>query len=195
MAKGIILLGLYHLLLFRHVYFLNPYVYATSEALEQAFASSILLGRCLRHPQVVHDPYYYPDYLALPFLSSYYPPHLFQAWVGSWLSLNGAWRVYVGTMVAHFLLCSWSVYILCLRSAMSPWAAMFAAVTLSSLGYAMKQNSSIIYTCAWVPILLLAAPLHSTGLFGISLGMLLLAGYWPVALYTLPLACWLWLLA
>ena len=194
MAKALLLLTCFHLLLFRRFYFQNPYVYARSEALEQGFASSRLLGDSLRHGRLVDDTYYYPDYRALPFLSTYYPPHALQAWVGSWLTLDQAWRLYSFTMVLHFLAASVSVYILAISMGFAPLPAGFASITLSSLGYAMKQNSCIIYTLAWVPSVLLLASQHSMTLTGISLGLMLLAGYWPIALYAVPLACGLWLL-
>lgn len=194
MGQAVVLLSAFHLLLFRRFYFQNPYVYATSEALEQGFPSWVLLGRCLRRHGVVADQYYYPDYRALPFLSAFYPPHRVTAWLGTFLSTDQAWVLYVGTMVAHFWLSSVSVYMLAIAMGAAPLSAGFASVTLSTLGYAMKQNSSIVYTAAWVPVAILTAVSHNTALFGISLGMMLLAGYWPIALYTIPLACccWLW---
>ena len=193
--SAFIFLTCFHLLLFRRFYFQNPYVYATSEALEQGFPSWLHLGRCLRHRQRVSDPYYYPDYAALPFLSTYYPPHRLSAWLGSFLSLNGAWRLYATTMALHFLFCSLAAYILLVNHlTMSSLTALFGAVTFSSLGYSMKQNSCIVYTLAWVPIWLLSAMQHSISLSAISLGMMLLAGYWPIAIYTIPLGGLLWLI-
>ena len=195
MAEALVLLTTWHLLLFRTFYFINPYHYATSELLEQVFPSWLHLGRSLRHGRlVVEDPYYYPDYAGLPFLSSFYPPHMVSAWLGSWLPLNQAFLLLVLTMVSHFLAASVSVYILAISMGFAPLPAGFASITLSSLGYAMKQNSCIIYTLAWVPSVLLLASQHSMTLTGISLGLMLLAGYWPIALYAVPLACGLWLL-
>ena len=193
MAKAFFLLICYHLLLFRKFYFLNPYVYARSEALEQGFASSWLLGQQLRRTGIlsptVDEPFYYPDHAALPFLSTYYWPHRLQAWMGSWLSLNQAWILYSLTMVLHFLLCSVSVYILATAMGSAPIVAGLMSVTLSTLGYALKQNSCISYTLAWVPCLMLSACTHSVAWFGISLGMMLTAGYWPIALYAGGLGC------
>ena len=136
-------LGLFHLGCFWRFYLKNPYWYARGEALEQGFASSVLLGRCLRRHEVVDDPYYYPDYRALPFLSSYYPPHVIQAWIGSFLTLNQAWVVYWGTMVLHFLGASIFAYIL-LEPLQSSLTQLFGAVTLSYLPYSLKHNSSIV---------------------------------------------------
>ena len=195
LSNAILCLTLYHLLLFRKLYFQNPYVYATSEALEQGYASWLALGRAYRQGALVTHDTYYPDYHALPFLSSVYPPHAVTAWLATFLpSLNQAWVLYVLTMVSHFYLCSVSVYILALNIGLAPLVAGFASVTLSTLGYAMKQNSSIVSTCAWVPSLLLAAQLNSMGLFGTSLGMMLLAGYWPIAIPATGLGCLVWLL-
>lgn len=200
MAGVLFLLTCYHLLIFRHFYFQNPYVYARSEALEQGFPSWLLLGRSLRQRGLwksftqLEDPYYYPDYRRLPFLSAYYPPHALTAWMATWLTLNQAWILYSLTMVSHFWLASVSVYILAGSMGIAPLTAGFASVTLSSLGYAMKQNSCIVYTCGWIPLWLLSSTQHQIILSGISLGMMLLAGYWPIAFYTIPLGClcWLW---
>ena len=190
------LLLAYHGLLFRRFYFQNPYAYASSELLEQGFSSFLHLGRERRAGHwVPHDPYYYPDYASLPFLSSFYPPHAVAAWLATFLPLNQAWMLYCLTMVCHCGLSSVGMYIL-LASVLSltSLSAGVAAVTLSSLGYAMKQNSSIIYTTSWVPVFILSALSHHTSLTGISLGMMLLAGYWPIALMAVPLGCLAWLL-
>ena len=189
-------LGLFHLGCFWRFYLKNPYWYARGEALEQGFASSVLLGRCLRRHEVVDDPYYYPDYRALPFLSSYYPPHVIQAWIGSFLTLNQAWVLYWGTMALHFLVGSIMALQLLLKPPLAfplP-VACFGAITLSYLPYAMKHNSSIVYTHAWLLVLILTAALRLTWCYGISLGMVLLAGYWPLAMMGIPLswAVWFW---
>jgi len=200
MAKAILLLTCYHVLLFRRFYFQNPYVYARSEALEQAFPSWLLLGRSLRERGLwrgytqLDDPYYYPDYRSLPFLSSYYPPHAATAWMATWLTLDQAWVLFTITMVIHFLLASWMLFGLLITMGYTILPSGFASITFSSIGYAMKQNSCIVYTLAWVPISLLAAHLQLSLVYGISLGMMLLAGYWPIALYTIPLGLCGWLL-
>lgn len=128
------------------------------------------------------DECYYPNARGLPFLSGCYPPHLVQAWLGSFLSLNQAWLLFCFTMVSHFWLASGSVYILATAMGLAPWPAGLASLTLSYGAYAVKPNASIIYTTAWIPTLILAGMLKAPWLFGISLGMMLLAGYWPLAL-------------
>ena len=132
--------------------------------------------------------------MALPFLSTFYPPHALSAWLGSFLPLNAAFILYGLTMVLHFLWCSlgaWSI----LQSFLPPLPALFGAVILSHLGYAMKQNSCIVYTLAWSPIWLLACQASMTILSGISLGMMLLAGYWGIAFPIAGVGCLLWLFA
>jgi len=193
--NGIWLLTLYHLALFRRFYFQNPYCYATSEALEQGYASFLHLGRELRQGHLVpHDPYYYPDFASLPFLSSFYPPHMAAAWLASFCTLNQAWILYVFTMVSHCWLASVSVYILVTNMGLAPLPAGFASLTLSNLGYAMKQNSSIIYTASWVPLFLLASIAYWPMSYGISLGLMLLAGYWPISLPATVLGILLWVI-
>ena len=189
-----LLLTIYHLILFRAFYFKNPYAYASSELLEQGFSSWLALGQAYRHGTLVTNDTYYPDYHALPFLSSFYPPHAVTAWIATFLSLNHAWILYSFTMVAHFWLASVSVYILVTAMGLAPLTAGFASVTLSTLGYAMKQNSSIVYTCSWVPIWVLSCLMKNEWLSGTSFGLMLLAGYWPIALPTIGLGCLVWLL-
>ena len=201
MAEALLLITVYHAVLFRHFYFQNADTYARGEFLEQGFSSSRLLGEHLRRYgffslRPVHDPYYYgADYSALPFTQTYYWPHRLQAWVGSWLTLGHAFRLYSLTTVLHCWLASVSVYTLASAMGHAPLSAGFASVTLSSLAYALKPNASIVSTLAWVPVYLLSCSLTSTMLTGISVGMMLTAGYWPLALPLLPLGCWLWLSA
>ena len=182
-----------HLLTFGRCY-TQPYRYATSEPLDTAFPSSRLLGEALRHGRLVHDPYYYPHYECLPFLSTFYPPHMLQAWVGSFIGVDGAWRLYLATMAAHFLGCALGSYALLVVSGLPPLMSSFGAISCSLLPYGVKQNSTIIYTCAWVPVLILTAVGHYWGVYGISLGLMLLAGYWPIALYAIPVSWLAWLL-
>ena len=182
---------LFHLVFFRRFYFQNPFVYATSEPLDTAFPSSQLLGRCLRDRRPVEDPYYYPYYRAIPFLGTYYPVHRLQAWLGSFLPINAAWVLYSLTMVLHFLWASIGAYLL--FEPMGHLLAYFGAITFGYMGYAVKQNSCINYTLAWVPWVFLGADLHLPFLTGFSLGMMTLAGYWPIALYLWPICGFYWL--
>ena len=180
------LLGLilFHLIFFRRFYFINPYTYARSEPLEHEFPSSRLLGENLRKGRLVfNDPYFWGDFNAQPINSSFYPPHMVQAWIGSFLPLDKAWILYSLTMVVHYLLASFFAYLLFLTWSYSNLISVFGAITFTHFSYCIKQNSSIVYTLSWMPLILLGAYLHSTIIFGISLGMIILAGYWPLGIY------------
>ena len=177
-----VLLTIFHLAFWRQFYFGNPYRYATAEVLETFVGSSRLLGEWLRGKRRWgDDPYYYANPTALPFLSTWYPPHLLQAYLGSFLSLNGAYRLLLFTMAVHSWLCSMSVYtLLRTQGAMTPWGAGLAALALSYTTYGTKPTPCIVYTMTWVPLYFLSASQHSMMLTGISFGMMLLAGYWPM---------------
>ena len=192
-----VLLTIFHFAFFRRLYFHQPYHGATAEVLETYLGSSRLLGEWLRgHRRWGDDPYYYANPTALPFLSLWYPPHRLQAYLGSFLPLNGAYRLLTGTMACHYWLSSMSVYtLLTWQGTTAPWLAGLAALALSYSASAVKPTPCIVYTLAWVPTFCLSASLHSTTLTGISLGMLLLAGYWPLVLLTAPVGCLAWLLA
>ena len=189
--KSIGPLILFHLVFFRKFYFQNPFIYATSEPLDTAFPSSQLLGRCLRETKRISDPYYYPHYSSIPFLSAYYPVLRLQAWIGSFLSVDSAFRLYSFTMVLHFLFSSIGAYLL--FSQFGPLLAFFGAITFGYMGYAIKQNSCINYTLPWIPWVFWGADIHSPIITGISLGMMMLAGYWPIGIYIWPLTGLYWL--
>ena len=189
------LLTLFHLVFFRRFYWEQPYHGSTAEVLETYLGSSRLLGEWLRgYRRWGDDPYYYANPTALPFLSTCYPPHLLQAYLGSWLSLNGAYRLLIGTMVLHYWLSSISVYILLTRwSALSPSLAGLAALSLSYSVSSVKPTPCLVYTMSWIPSYLLSMANHCWWLSGISLGMMLLAGYWPMIVVFGGVGCLAWL--
>lgn len=184
---------LFHLLFFRRFYFHNPYCYATSEPLEMEFPAARYLGEQLRQWKIPwHDPYYMPYYASQPILSTFYPPHMLVSIVQSMLPLDLAWKLHSLLSVLHFLFASIGAYLL--FSGYGAWLAFFGAITLTYAGYSIKQNAPIIYTLSWMPWLLLGAETHNPALFGLSMGMGILAGYWPLWLYAVPFACCYWLL-
>ena len=193
MAKAIFWLTLFHLAFFRKFYFQNPYCYATSEALDTAFPSSHVLGQALRTGRLVEDDCYYPCYRSLPFLSSFYPPHCLQAMLGAFLPIDARWVLFSLTSVLHFLWSSIGAWLL-FSDYPAPWIVFFGAVTFAYMGYSIKQNPSIIYTLAWAPWLLWAANTHRPVWFGLSMGMGILAGYWPVWIPMIPFGGLYWLI-
>ncbi len=192
MAEAIILLVLFNLVFFRRFYFQDPWVFCTSELASTAFPSSQLLGRAIRENKIPDDPYYYPYYKSIPFLSTFYPPHLLQAYAGAFCRLDIAWLIFCTNLTLHFLWASIGAYLL--FSVFDPYVALFGAVSLAYMGYCIKQNPGIIYTVAWVPWLLCGAEAHDVWLFGTSLGAIILAGYWPIGIYAGALGCLYWLL-
>ena len=197
MAKEIVLsLILFHLAFFRRFYLQNPFIYATGEPLELEFPAGRYLGECLRRGKLPHDdPYHFPYYTSLPILSSYYPPHQFISWLQSMLPLNLAWLVHSWGTVLHYLWASIGAFLFFSAMSMNSWISFFGAITLTHCGYAVKQNAPIIYTLSWIPWVLYASQIHDPILWGISTGLMLLAGYWPIALYVIPCAIFYWLLA
>ena len=184
-------LVLFWLIFFRRFFFVNPFCYATSEPMDTAFPSSRILGEWYRRGcQGEVDPYYYPYYTSIPFLHAYYPPHVIQGFLGSFLGLDKSFILYSFTMVAHFLFASVGAYLLFLP--LGEVTAFFGSITLAYMGYNIKQNSCINYTVAWTPWLLLGVTTHNPWLTGVAIGMGTLAGYWPLWLYMVPFSCLLW---
>ena len=188
----LVLLLLFWLLFFRNVFFINPWVYATSEPLDTAFPSSRILGEWYRRGcRGEVDPYYYPHYTGIPFLSSFYPPHVLMSVVGSCLPLDVHWVLYCLTMTLHFLWASVGAYLL--FSGYPVLVALFGALTFAYMGYSVKQNSCINYTVAWTPWVLLGAFTHNPWVMGVSLGMGCLSGYWALWIYLPFFSAAVWL--
>lgn len=175
----------FNLLFFRRFYFVDPYCYATSEALDTAFPSSRVLGEWYRRGcRGEIDPYYYPYFSSIPFLQTFYPPNILQAVIGTFLPLDAAFILFSFYMVSHFLLASIGAYFLFGGGIVG----LFGAITFAYMGYNVKQNACINCTVAWTPWLLLGASTHNPILFGIALAMGTLAGYWPLWIYLVPMA-------
>ena len=189
-----VLLTLFHLVFFRRFYWEQPYHASTAEVLETFLGSSRLLGEWLRgQRRWGDDPYYYANPTALPFLSLWYPLHLFQAYLGSFRSLNGAFRLLTTTMALHSWLGSMMLYTLWMAAdATSPWRAGCATLVISHLSSSQKPTPCTIYTMSWMPAYLLSMAGHCWWGAGISLGMMLLAGYWPMVVVCGGLGCLAW---
>ena len=190
MATALILLLCFHLAFFRQFYFVNPYAYFTSELASTAFPSAILLGRSLRKASLPKCSYYL-EYAGIPFLSTFYPPHMLTSILTSMMPLNQGYLLYMLGLMAHFLWASLGAYLL--FSCYSPLLALMGAILLPYSAYCIKQNSSIIYTLSWLPWLILGADTHSTFTLGTAIGATLLAGYWPLGLLNIGLSIAWWL--
>ena len=190
MASILILLTCFHLLFFRKFYFVSPYSYFTSELASTAFPSTVLLGRSLRQAKLPNC-HYYLEYAGIPFLSTFYPPHMLLSIVCSYIPLNISYCVYMCGLLLHFIWASLGSYLL--FSAYPATIALLAAILLPYSAYCIKQNSSIIYTLAWLPWLILGADNHSIFLMGSAIGATLLAGYWPLGLLNIGLSVVWWI--
>lgn len=118
-----------------------------------------------------------------PVLSSYYPPHVLSSFVGCLTSLDTAFLILLCNLISHYIFCFASWYWL-LSKHYDPLCSVFGAVTLTFGAYSLKQQPCIIYTLAWFPLTLIASPIISA----LAVGMMLLSGYYPFAIYLLPVS-------
>lgn len=116
--------------------------------------------------------YIYPG--CIPFLSTFYLPHLLT-------SLTGSFRVLQYSILAHYIFGSLLAFYMFSKWA-SPEASLFGAITLFYSGYSIKiQQPTIIYTMAWMPGIFLG------GWLGVlSMAMVFYAGYYPILIYLMP---------
>jgi len=172
-------LVLFHILFFYSLY-TKPFQLATSELLSTFFPSWIKLGRGGR------DTYWLvPN--AHPVLATYYPIHRITAFIGAKLNLDRAFILLVYTVLLHTLWASIGWY-LTFRSLFSPLVAVFGAITASYMAYSLKQQPCIAYTLAWLPWTLFFITRYDILLTGVCFGMTLLAGYYPIGIYTTLIA-------
>src|SRR3990167_9671662 len=171
----IALLIAYHFLFFWRIYS-SPFSVARSELLSTFFPSWVHLGRGEKD-----DKYFWGNYDAHPVLSPYYPFQLLGAKLASRISLNQAFKVFTWLVSVHHLFASIGWYYLVL-SWSNQYVALFGAVSLAYAGYAIKQQPCVAYTIAWFPWLLLGIATNNLLISGLSFGMVLLAGYYPLGI-------------
>ena len=177
-----VLLALYHLLFFWPIYS-KLFRQATSEVISTFFPHWIWIGRKLRKRETwLEDRIYYQYPGAIPFLSSFYPPHLLSAFLSAFLSLDNSFILHRLTINLHYLLGSILSFIL-FSGWTSPEIALFGAITLTYAAYMLKIQPCIVYTINWIPGILLGG-----GIGSLSLGMAILGGYWPLLIYFIPFA-------
>lgn len=167
---------LFHILFFWEVY-TKPYTLATSELISTFFPSWLHLNGKPKKS----DPYYWINYHGHALLGAYYPPNLLTSWIGNRISLNNAFKLQVYTILAHVLGSSFAWYLL-LRASFSIEVALFGAITFSYCAVMQRYvQPYVVQTLAWLPVALMP----QFGFLGV--GMMLLAGYYPYALYLLPI--------
>lgn len=158
--------------------------FATSELLSTFFPTWIWQGREWRKGRIPkYDPYYWGNAHAHPVLSTYYPFGIVSSIWSSILSLDKAFTLFILTIGIHccFGFIGW---FLLFNSFSDTIPSLFGALTITFGAYSLKQQPCIIYTLAWFPLTLSQNPIVST----IAIGMMLLAGYYPFAIYLIPVS-------
>ncbi len=180
-SLSIYFLILFHVLFFWGIY-TNPYQLATSELLSTFFPTWIWQGREWVKGRIPkYEACYWLNSHSHPVLSTYYPMQIITSIIGNLLSLDNSFILFLFNGLAHFLVQSigWYLFLKPLGSQI----ALFGAITFTYQAYHIKQQPCIIYTLAWFPWLAIYPPL--------AIGMILLAGYYPLAVYLLPLGLFL----
>ena len=135
-----------------------------------------------------YDPYYWINQHAHPVTSTYYPVGILLSYLASWSKdLDVSFRIFsyslmlhfVGAFFGWFLLCSWFF---------KPEVALFGALTFTFQGAHLRQQPCIIYTISWFPWMLYGLVTNNVLLSSISIGMIVLSGYYPLAVFLLPVS-------
>jgi len=166
--------------IFWHKFIINPYKLCTSEIASTYFPHWRWMGMELRRGVFpASDNIYYKLPGSIPFLSTFYPPSLVLSYIGSFLSLDRAFRLYVYMIIGHYLLASLFAYWL--------FGNLFAAITLAYAGYVIKPNTPCFaFSVTWVPLAL------KGGVIGaVAWAMALFGGYYPVLVYVVPVIAFL----
>lgn len=172
-----LILVLFNILFFYGIYS-NPFRLATSELLSTFFPTWIWQGRTWIKGKVPkYDSCFWINAHAHPVLSTYYPVSGLLSLLSNFVKLDTAFKIFVYSILGHYLFGSIGYYLL-LKTYFNPYVALFGAITFYQ-AYHIKQQPCIVYTLAWFPWIAICAPL--------AIGMILLAGYYPLAIYLLPL--------
>lgn len=176
MAEAVILLVLYNLLFFKKL-ILNPFLNCTSELASTYFPQW--------RDYKFRDANYYFLPAGIPFLSMFYPIHWITHALSRKLSLDKAFCILHYSLILHYFLSS--VFALLMFNQWYPvGVSLVGAISYSYMAYNIKPNNPcIVYTVCWIPAMFVQGWLGAVGL-----GMCLLAGYYPLLIYIIPLALW-----
>lgn len=155
---------------------------ARSELLSTFFPTWIWQGRewsKWRIPK--YDPYYWLVADAHPVVSTYYPFSVLFSLIFRVCNIDGRFLAYLLLLLSHVV---WGFFgwLNCINYWSTTTCALLGAITFTFSGYNWKQQPCFQYTVAWFPWLLLGIAKHSILLSGISFGMILLAGYYPIGI-------------
>ena len=159
-----------------------------SELLSTFFPTWIWQGREWSQWRIPrYDPYYWINAHAHPVISTYYPPNILSATIFHKASINNKWRGLISCVILHILL-SFIGWLCLLSSFSNSLISLFGAITLTLAAYNWKQQPCFQYTVAWFPWMLYGIATHNTLIAGISLGLTILAGYYPIGIQTCAIA-------
>ena len=160
-----------------------------SELLSTFFPTWIWQGRQWSKGRIPkYDPYFWINAHSHPVTSTYYPPSaIASALCGSGMLLDRAFGYLVALLGLHTILCFFWLFFL-FQTYSGILVAIFGAITLTFSAYNWKQQPCFIYTISWFPWLLLGISSNNLLLSSSSLGMILLAGYYPIGLQIIAIA-------
>ena len=177
LSEYLVVLVIYHLIFFYWAY-TKPYTLATSELLSTFFPSWLHGGK--------NESYYWYKPTGHPVLSEYYPFSKILSYLARRTkSVNDKFTTFVYFLTAHFAITSIAWYFL-LSNWFNAEIALFGSITFTYQTYHLKQQPCIVYTLSWFPVMLLGLAHHSLWLSSVAIGMILLAGYYPLSMYLLP---------
>ena len=122
-----------------------------------------------------------------PVLSRYYPVQLCR-YVSNKRKIDVAFSSFLYCTLLHYLFSNVGWYLLLGATPL----AIFGSITFTYCAFNLKQQPCIVYTLSWFPWLLYGLSTNSIPFSSIAIGMMLLGGYYPVAVYLIPTAALLW---
>jgi len=176
MAEAIAILVLFNIIFFKKL-ILNPFLNCTSEL------ASTYFPQWRDYKFFDTNYYFYP--LGIPFLCMFYPFHWITHKISKKMSLDYAFCVMHYGIIAHYILSSVLAFIM-FRQWYVDGYALIGAISYSYGAYNIKPNNpTIAFTIAWIPAMFIQGWVGAVGL-----GMCLLAGYYPLLIFMVPLALW-----
>ena len=161
---------------------------ARSELLSTFFPTWLWQGSMWAKEKVPkYDPNYWLVADGHPVLSTYYPINILSSIYVQGRNIDYAFKILVFSLLGHVLFGFYGWYAL-ISTWCNPLIAIFGAITFTFQAAHLKQQPCIVYTIAWFPWMLYGLISHNVILSSISIGMILLSGYYPLAVFLLPIA-------
>ena len=162
--------------------------FSRSELLSTFFPTWLWQGRMWAKGKVPsYDIHYWGSAHSHPVLSTYYPIQIISSIIGSRLHINGSFIFYSWSLISHMVWCVLGWYLF-LSQSLSLQIALFGAITFTFQAAHLRQQPCIIYTLSWFPWMLYGLTTHNILLSSVSIGMICLSGYYPLAVYLLPVS-------